>query len=141
MTKMYKIHRQNRSISCSYWHMQWCTKYRRKIFTNYKYKNLCVIFLHEIAKKYKFEIIDCEVDVDHVHVIALLPITMLPTMAVQYLKGMSARGINIQEPYLRKFHGLKKHFWSPGKFVGSVGHITLDKAKTYLEEHHGKIVL
>ena len=32
----------------------------------------------------------------------------------------------------------KKHLWSPGKFMGSVGHITLEKAKQYLEAHHAK---
>ncbi|TAL58391.1 MAG: response regulator transcription factor, partial [Nanoarchaeota archaeon] len=28
--------------------------------------------------------------------------------------------------------------WSPGKFVASIGHITLEKAKQYLEAHHAK---
>ncbi|MBU0457653.1 MAG: hypothetical protein KKD75_05905, partial [Nanoarchaeota archaeon] len=30
------------------------------------------------------------------------------------------------------------HLWSPGKFAASIGHITLEKAKAYLEAHHAK---
>jgi len=40
-------------------------------------------------------------------------------------------------PKLRKIYP-KGHLWSPGKFVGSVGHITLDKAKEYVSKHHLK---
>jgi len=32
----------------------------------------------------------------------------------------------------------KGHLWSQGKFVASVGHITLERAKQYLEDHHAK---
>jgi putative transposase len=98
------------------------------------------VFLQEAARKHKITILDYEVDVDHVHVVASLPLTMTPTQAVCYLKGMSSKGMFIVVPELRRFYK-KGHLWSPGKFVGSVGHITLDKAKNYLEAHHAKSFL
>jgi putative transposase len=93
--------------------------------------------LHEAAKRYNFELLDCEVDVDHVHVVVSLPLTMRPTVAVNYLKGYTAKCLFKQFPRLRKYYK-KAHLWSPGKFMGSVGHITLEKANQYLEAHHAK---
>src|SRR3989344_8401129 len=135
---IYKQHAYNRSVGWSTWHMQWCTKYRYKIFSSVERRNLCKIFLHEAAKRYNLEILDCEVDIDHVHVLASLPLTMTPLDAVGYLKGFSAKCVFQQFPQFRKLyrHG---HLWSPGKFVASVGHITLEKAKSYLEAHHAKL--
>jgi putative transposase len=124
-------------VGWSTWHIQWCTKYRYKIFGYQNRKDFCKLLLAECAKLHKFEIFDLEVDVNHVHVIASLPLTMTPLQATQYMKGDSARGMFIQFPELRKLYR-KGHLWSPGKFVGSVGHITLDKAKNYLEAHHAK---
>jgi putative transposase len=137
MADIYRQHANNRSIGWSTWHMQWCTKYRYKIFGVVLYKNICTILLYEAAKRYSFEILDCEVDIDHVHVVVSLPLTMKPTEAANYLKGYTAKCLFKQFPHLRKYYK-KGHLWSPGKFIGSVGYITLEKAKQYLEAHHAK---
>jgi putative transposase len=134
---LYRQHTYSHSVGWSTWHLQWCTKYRYKIFGSKETRELCKVFLHESARKHRFTILDCEVDVDHVHVVASLPLTMTPITAVNYLKGMSAKGLFVELPHLRSIFK-KGHLWSPGKFVGSVGHITLDKAKAYLEAHHAK---
>ena len=134
---IYQQNRHNRCIGWSVWHLEWCTKYRYKVFYSFRYRELCRIFLYEAAKKHNFTIVDCEVDIDHVHVVASLPLTMTPANALQYLKGMSAKGLFLQIPHLKRLYR-KGHLWSPGKFVGSIGHITLDKAKQYLEAHHAK---
>jgi REP element-mobilizing transposase RayT len=62
---------------------------------------------------------------------------MTPADAVHKLKGMSAKGLFQQLPHLRRLYK-KGSLWSPGKFMGSVGHITLEKAKKYIEAHHAK---
>ena len=134
---IYQQHSNNRSVGWSTWHLQWCTKYRYKIFYTLEYRNYCKIFLHETAKRHNFTIFDCEVDIDHVHVIASLPLTMTPSDAAKLLKGNTARALFIQLPHLNRLYP-QKHLWSPGKFIGSVGHITLDKAKEYLKAHHAK---
>jgi hypothetical protein len=64
---------------------------------------------------------------------------------VRLLKGYSGRLL-----FLAAEHKLKKFYWLPktkrslcgdGKFIASVGHITLEKAKEYVEKqkaHHAK---
>jgi REP element-mobilizing transposase RayT len=137
MSNLYRQSSQNRSIGWSTWHFEWCTKYRYKVFIRTEYKNLCKIFLYESAKKYGFNIYDCEVDVDHVHVVVSIPLTMTPVEAVMLMKGFTSKMLFIVCPSLRLDYK-KKHLWSPGKFIGSVGHITLQKAKEYLQAHHAK---
>jgi len=134
---IYKSNTHDHSVGWSIWHFQWCTKYRYKIFTKEKLKNICLIAIAEAAKRGNVEILDMEVDLDHVHIIASLPMTMAPTQALQYLKGFSARLIFAQIPKLR-YRYPKGHLWSPGKFAASIGHITLEKAKSYIEEHHAE---
>ena len=137
MENIYQQNTHNRSVGWSTWHIQWCTKYRYKIFYTSEYKNLCTILLHEAAQKHGFIILDCEVDINHVHVIASLPLTMTPIDAVQKMKGITAKALFQELPHLRRLYK-KGHLWSPGKFVGSIGHITLEKAKQYIESHHAK---
>ena len=98
-----------------------CTKYRCKIFCNAKYKNLCEILIAECCKRHTLNLTDFEVNIDHVNVLVSIPLTMTPT----------------KEPKLRKLYS-KGHLWSNGKFIGSVGHITIDKAKEYVSKHNLK---
>ena len=137
------IYNQNRhahSVGWNTWHFQWCTKYRYNVFKSLRLKNICVVAIEEAAKRAKIEIIDLEIDIDHVHVIANLPMTMNPTKALQLLKGFSARVVFKLVPNLRKRYP-RGHLWSPGKFAASIGHITLEKAKAYLGAHHAKVLL
>ena len=81
---------------------------------------------------------EIEVDVDHIHLIASIPLTMAPSKALNLIKGFSAYLLFKIVPNLRLRYR-KGHLWSKGKFAASVGHITLENAKKYLEEHHAKI--
>ena len=134
---LYQQHSYKRSIGWSTWHFEWCTKYRYKIFGSNKSRILCKILLHEAAKRYNFTIFDSEVDCDHVHVVVSLPLTMTPLDCLNSLTGFTSKCLFVEMPELRKIYK-SGHIWSPGKFVGSVGHITLERAKAYLQAHHAK---
>ena len=134
---IYRSNRHAHSVGWNTWHFEWCTKYRYKVFKTEYIKNFCVIAICEAAKFHKIEVINLEVDVDHVHVVAALPMIMAPTTALQLLKGRSAKLLFELVPNLRKRYR-NGHLWSPGKFAASIGHITLEKAKKYLEDHHAK---
>lgn len=134
---IYEQNRHAHSIGWNVWHLEWCTKYRYNAFKQQYLKNICIIAIEEAAKRHKIDLIDTEVDVNHVHVMVSLPMTMDVTKALQLLKGFSAHLIFKQVPNLRKLYP-RGHLWSPGKFAASIGHITLEKAKAYLEAHHAK---
>jgi len=134
---VYQQNKHAHSVGWSTWHFEWCTKYRYKIFRKLYLNNLCVIAVHEAAKRHKLEIIEMEVDLDHIHVICSIPLTMAPARAVKLLKGCSAKILFSLVPNFRKRYP-KGNIWSAGKFTASIGHITLEKAKAYVEAHHAE---
>ena len=124
----------------STWHVEWCTKYRYKIFNSDYHKNICVIAIEEAAKKAHIVLLEREVEPEHLHLVLELPLTMAPIVAIRKLKSISARIVFAQIPALRLRYP-KGSLWSNGKFVISVGNITLEKAKAYVKNqkaHHAK---
>lgn len=125
----------------STWHVEWCTKYRYKVFSKEYHKNICMIALDEAAKKSNVVLLEREVQPEHIHLVIELPLTVALTDAIGKLKSISARIIFGLIPKLRLLYP-KGHLWSPGKFAATVGYITLEKAKEYVKNqkaHHAKI--
>ncbi len=124
----------------STWHIEWCTKYRYKVFNTDYDKNVCIIALEEAAKKANVVLLEREVQPEHIHLVAELPLTEAPLDAIRKLKSISAKIIFALRPKLRLRYP-KGTLWSRGKFATSVGYITLEKAKEYVrnqEAHHTK---
>src|SRR3989338_5193581 len=141
----YSDHRYKHGIGWTICHMQWVTKYRYKVFSDLKLKNLCIILLYESAKRHNFELEEVEVQQDHVHVLEKLRPSLSPSKAMQLLKGYTSRVLFLlEEQKLTRWYkpsAKERSLWSDGKFMGSVGHITLERAKEYMknqEAHHAK---
>jgi putative transposase len=124
----------------SNWHIEWCTKYRYKVFKSDYHKNICIIALEEAAKKSRVVLLEREVGIDHIHLVVEIPLTVAPLKAVMKLKSLSAKIVFALIPNLRLRYP-KGSLWSSGKFAISVGNITLEKAKEYVKNqkaHHAK---
>ncbi len=142
---LYKNYAYKHGVGWSIWHLEWVTKYRHKVFGDVELQKLCGIALEEAAKRYRLKLNEYEVQPDHVHLLVHLRPSMSPAEAVRLLKGHSSRLL-----FLLAENKLKKYYWNPagkrslwgdGKFISSVGHITLEKAKEYIEKqkaHHTK---
>lgn len=70
-----------------------------------------------------------EVMPDHVHLFISIPITLSISKVVQQLKGYSSY-ITRKQLKLYKYKG----FWSSGYFCESVGHISQDTIKKYIDK-------
>jgi len=113
------------------YHVIWTTKYRYKVLKG------------EIAKRAKELIIQgCEargiviikgsVGKDHIHALISCPPTIAPAKIMQYLKGRSSRILQDDFPELkRRYWG--QHLWSRGYFCATVGSVTEDMIKQYIE--------
>ena len=72
------------------YHIVWCVKYRRKILTG-QIENDLISILNNIAADNDFKIIECNTDLDHVHLLVdCSPQNYIPDM-LKALKGVSAR--------------------------------------------------
>jgi len=123
-----KNFRHQHANGMSTWHFEWCTKYRYKVFSSENNKNFCTIALNGAAKKTQVQLLELEVQPEHVHMIAELPLTKTPIDAVRDLKSLSARILFALIPKL-KWRYPQRKLWSRGKFVMSVATSLLKKQK------------
>jgi putative transposase len=121
------------SIGNNIHHLEWCTKYRYKMFRNEKFREYCKDILHMVARRHGIEILELAVMEDHVHCIVQLPPEMSQSRAVQLLKGASSYELFRLVPNyrLRYPHG---NFWSKGNFKDTVGRITIETAQKYVRD-------
>lgn len=117
-------------------HLIWKLKYAKDPFKFPIVRKHCEQFLREIAKAHNIKIFELRVIHDHVHLFVGLPPKMSVAKALQLFKGGSAYKLFRQHPWLRK-HFRKGHFWSPGKCFRSVGNVTADTIKRYIEFSQG----
>ncbi len=116
---------------CAY-HFVWIPKYRRDVLVG-EVAEYTRVVLREILSELGCEELALEVMPDHVHVLALCPPRHSPAYVVNYLKGKSARRILQRFPELRSraVHG---KLWSRSYFVATVGNVTAEVVKKYVEE-------
>ena len=114
------------------YHIVWCLKYRRKILSGQIEKDLFEI-LNNIAKDNGFEILECNGDLDHVHLLVNCnPQIYIPNM-LKALKGVSAH------PFMKKYKEqlkkklLEEHLWNPSYYVATVSENTQDQIRQYIQ--------
>ena len=130
--------KQNRSVGIAFWHIQFCTKYRYKMFSKLKYKSLVEACIKRICFKHNIKLVVLQVLPEHVHLIAKASINVNPSFLVQLIKGGSSFLFFKHHPKA-KLRYPKGHLWSKGKFIASVGFTDLDFTISYIvhqEEHH-----
>ena len=72
------------------YHIVWCVKYRHKIITE-QIENRLIEILSKIADDNGFQILECNTDKDHIHLLVnCSPQHYIPDM-IKALKGVSAR--------------------------------------------------
>ena len=142
---VYQDNTYKHGVGWSIWHLEWVTKYRHKVFADVELQKLCGIAFEEAAKRYKFRLEEYEIQPEHVHILVHLRPSTSPAEVVRLLKGYSSRLLFLaKEDKLKKFYWMpktKRSLWGDGKFIASIGHITLEKAKEYVEQqkaHHAK---
>jgi putative transposase len=110
----------------------WIPKYSRDILVG-EVAEYTREVLSEILRELECEPLALEVMPDHVHVFALCPPRHSPAYIVNYLKGKSARRILQRFPEL-KTRSARGKLWSRSYFVATVGNVTAEIVKRYIEE-------
>jgi len=135
--------RNHHSVGDSFWHLEWCPKYRYEMFRKPEYKSLAEACIRKSAKEHNIEIMEVFVMPEHVHIFVKIPLTMTPSKALQLLKGRSAYIFFRNHPKARLRYP-KGHLWSRGKFAASVGYSDIPTTIYYIqhqEEHHSSALI
>ena len=133
-----KYNKGNHIVGISRWHFQWCTKYRWKMFRKWKCKKLIKACIRRVASMHGIKWRELEVQPEHVHGTAAIPMGMNASKALQLLKGISAR-LYFEHQVKARLRCPKGHLWSKGKFAASLGFISVETANKYIknqDEHH-----
>jgi putative transposase len=106
-------------------------KYRRKALYGRVKQDIREI-LKTLCSYKKVEIINGVVCNDHVHMYVSIPPKLSVSDFMGYLKGKSALMIFDKHPDMgSKFN---RHFWARGYYVATVGSVTEDTVKEYIEK-------
>ena len=119
------------------YHLVWCVKYRRKILTIEIEKDVIEI-LNKIARDNNFEILECNGDLDHIHLlINCSPQHYIPDM-IKALKGVSAR--LLMKKYGEYINEMLwgGHLWNPSYFIATVSENTEMQIREYIQNQKEK---
>lgn len=125
--------RWKHSRTCIYnvgYHLIWCPKYRRRVLVNEVEQRLKEL-LCEKAKEIDIEIVSMEIMPDHVHLFVQSIPTNAPHFIVGQLKGYTSRRLREEFDHLRS---RIPTLWTRSYYCESVGHISEDTIKRYIED-------
>lgn len=128
-----QYHHSSHSKYLTQYHIIWCPKFRYPILKNGADIKLKEI-LHEICDTYHYKIKALEVMPDHIHIFVDCPYTVAPSDIARTLKSISAIRMFKEYPEMKKFYAKCGVLWSPGSFISTIGHVSEETVKHYIEE-------
>ena len=90
--------------------------------------------MRETCTAFEIEILKGVVSLDHVHILVSAPPNMAPSEIMRRIKGRTSRKLFEDFPLLKKRYW-GRHFWARGYFCATVGQMTEEMIKEYLEHH------
>ena len=118
--------------ACQY-HVIWCPKYRRSVLVGGIDERLKTI-LYETVSETNGEILELEVMPDHVHILLEIDPQYGINKLVRHLKGRSSHLLRKEFPSLKR---RLPTLWTNSYFVATVGGVTLETVKQYIENQKG----
>ena len=113
------------------YHLVWTTKYRYKVLENkvaYRVREL----IRQSCNSMDVTIIKGSVGKEHIHLLVSCPPSVSVSKLVQQLKGKTSRVLLSEYKELKKRYW-GQHLWSVGYFCRSVGTVTQEIIKEYIE--------
>ena len=104
---------------CEY-HIIWVPKYRFRILTG-EVKKEVADSLHLFSKRLNCQVVELNVQADHVHLLIKVPPKQSISDLMGALKGRTAIRVFRQFPYLKKRPYWGNGFWAKGYCVDTVG--------------------
>jgi putative transposase len=130
-----KRYRRNAgSVFSLKYHLVWCPKYRQPVLIGEVAKDLQDL-LHQKAKELNVEIEALEIQPDHVHLFVSSDPTVAPQRLANQFKGFTARILRQKYAQLRS---RLPSLWSRSYYVGTIGYVSEETVKRYIEAQKGK---
>ena len=118
------------------YHFVWVTKYRYHVLEGEVRLRVREI-IRQICQQHDLLIEQGHVSKDHVHILVSAPTHMSASQIMQKIKGRSSRVLQQEFPHLKKRYW-GQHIWARGYFCTTVGQVTDQMIRDYIEGHVGK---
>jgi putative transposase len=118
--------------SCQY-HVIFCSKYRRPVLVD-SIANRLKEIIFEKQTELQCKVLEMEVHPDHVHLLLDVNPKVGVFKVVNQIKGYSSHELRLEFPSLKS---RLPTLWTQSKFISSVGAVTLEVVKKYIEEQKG----
>ena len=115
------------------YHFVWVTKYRYKVLTN-EIGSRVRELVRQTGEAVEIRLVNGVISKDHVHILVSCPPELAPSEIMRRLKGRTASKLFEEFPELRRRYW-GRHFWARGYFCATVGQMTEEMIKQYLEHH------
>ena len=99
------------------YHIVWIPKYRRRILNPGVRGYLAKLFPKALRKMPGCEIVSYNIQVDHIHMVMIIPPRYSVSEVLGRLKGQTASGLRKKFGWLKKVYWKENVVWSPGYFV------------------------
>ena len=117
-------------------HIVWTTKYRKPILKGAIKERLKVLLMQGCSAN-QITIIKGNIQPEHVHMLVSIPPSLSVSKMMQYIKGRTSKKLQEEFKTLgREYWG--QHMWATGYFCRSVGKITAEDVKEYIEKQDKK---
>ena len=103
------------------YHVVWIPKYRRRILNDGVKGYLAKLFPKVMKSLPGCEIVEYNVQRDHIHMILIIPPKYAVSDVLQRIKGVTANLLRKKFEWLNKVYWKENVVWSPGYFVSTVG--------------------
>ncbi|MGV7960333.1 IS200/IS605 family transposase [Photorhabdus tasmaniensis] len=115
------------------YHFVWVTKYRYKVLTGEVARRVREL-VRQTCESFEIRILKGVVSKDHMHILVNSPPTLAQSEIMRRLKGRTASKLFEEFSHLKKRYW-GQHFWGRGYFCATVGQLTEEMIKSYLEHH------
>ena len=125
---------KNRHKYLLQYHIIFVCKYRKKLLVSKQISDGIKQFSYEIGQRHKVIIRYMGTDKDHIHYMIETEPTMFVSKIVNLMKSYTTYHIWERYPkYLRKQFWKERTFWTDGYFACSVGNVSEEILKKYIE--------
>lgn len=115
------------------YHFVWVTKYRYKVLHGDVGQRVREL-VRQTCEAFEIRILKGVVSKDHVHILVSAPPELAPSEIMRRIKGRTSSKLFEEFPALKKRYW-GQHFWARGYFCGTVGEVSEEMIKEYLEHH------
>lgn len=126
--KDYEYRRTDNSVSSLNYHFVFVPKRRKAVLIQDVARRLQEI-IFDLATEHGWKLIALEIMPDHVHFLVNAPTHEAPSQIAKWVKGRASSLLRKEFPQLLKIPTL----WSASYFVGSVGQVSMETVKRYIE--------